>query len=177
MKRLFVGGMLTSCLVLFSVQVSSAQVEPPKVEIFAGYSYLQTEQDSVPNGGDISVAVNLTPSVSVTADVSAHRDRPIAGGGQTTIVFFRGGPKFKFLTTDRVTPFLQVLAGGVNASTRISGFSGSSTLFSAAAGFGLDVRVSRFIAIRAIQIDYDMILNHGTVVNSGRAAVGVVFRF
>jgi len=75
----------------------------------------------------------------------------------------------------------QILLGAVNVrATANSGNQNlevSDTSFSYGAGFGFDIRVNRFEAIRALQADYihTRFLEEGQ--NNGRFSFGIALRF
>ncbi|MFZ0738089.1 MAG: hypothetical protein WBL70_10435 [Candidatus Acidiferrales bacterium] len=78
-----------------------------------------------------------------------------------------------------VTPFVQVLLGGVVTSSGIERF-GWQSHFAMTAGGGIDVRVSKHFSIRPVQAEYFMTripdgLNNRQ--NNFRFGAGIVFRF
>lgn len=78
----------------------------------------------------------------------------------------------------RVTPFTQVLFGGLLATGGI-GRVGAQNAFAMTAGGGLDIKVSRFLAIRPAQAKYFMTrfpdgLNDRK--NNFRSGTGIVLR-
>jgi hypothetical protein len=88
------------------------------------------------------------------------------------------GPRAN-LRRGRVTPFAQVLFGGILASNRIGNL-GSENNFAMAAGGGIDLRVSRHFSIRPLQAEYFLTkipdgLNDRQ--NNFRLSAGIVFRF
>jgi outer membrane protein OmpA-like peptidoglycan-associated protein len=153
----------------------------PKVDLFLGYSYLQ----SVPkpadrnrlvwmNGGSTSIAFNLNRHLGLVADVGDFTNSEIrftgaykatvdvhdADGGVITYLF---GPRLSFRNHSRITPFAQTLFGGAHASdVVISKCRFSCTLlptedtFAMTAGGGLDIRIHHHFAIRLIQAEYLM---------------------
>jgi len=153
----------------------------PKVDLFLGYSYLQ----SVPkpadgnrlvwmNGASTSIAFNLNRHLGLVADVGDLTNSEIrftgaykatvdvhdADGGVITYLF---GPRLSFRNSSRVTPFVQALFGGAHASEIvISKCTSDCTLlptenaFAMTAGGGLDVRIHRHFALRLIQAEYLM---------------------
>jgi outer membrane protein OmpA-like peptidoglycan-associated protein len=152
-----------------------------KVDLFLGYSYLQ----SVPkltdgnrlvwmNGGSTSIAFNLNRHLGLVADVGDFTNSEIrftgaykatvdvhdTDGGVITYLF---GPRLSFRNHSRITPFAQALFGGAHASeVVISKCTSGCTLlptedtFAMTAGGGLDIRIHRHFAIRLIQAEYLM---------------------
>jgi len=85
---------------------------------------------------------------------------------------------------ERWEPFGQVLIGGTHATGLLapgnSGLPGPPTAFATLAGGGLDVRLSKHFALRAIEADYFFThFNNGVNAreNNLRIAAGLIFRF
>ena len=153
----------------------------PKAEVFGGYSYLHSSIVGVgfnSHGGSGSLSVNPTNWLGLVADVGGYHSSD-NGLGVTTISYLFG-PRFVARSSSPVTPFVQVLFGGVHSSASIGGASGSTNAFAMSAGGGLDVKVSPQVALRVIQAEYlftklnDGIDNHQ---NNVRVSAGIVFRF
>jgi len=179
----------------------------PKVEWFLGYSYLR----AVPaddanrlrwlNGGSTSLAYNFTRHLGLVGDfgVFNNSELRIAGARASYVVQSQGkvytyliGPRLSFRGRRRVTPFIQALFGGVQATEapRYSGCSGagctplpSETSFALTAGGGVDIRINHHLSFRAIQAEYMMTRfeNLSTGQNASqsdmRLSTGVVLRF
>ena len=178
----------------------------PRTEWFMGYSYLRAVPELAEgnrlvdlNGGSTSLAFNFNRYFGIVGDVGGFNDTRLllTGGGVSendqidkgTAFTYLGGPRLSF-RTDRVTPFVQVLAGGIYASEiTLSGCTGNCTLlpsasaFAMTAGGGLDIRIHRHLALRLIQAEYMMTrfndLNTGSSAtqNDMRLSTGLVFRF
>jgi opacity protein-like surface antigen/outer membrane protein OmpA-like peptidoglycan-associated protein len=182
----------------------------PKVEWFLGYSYLRGMPDLEPanrlywlNGGSMSIAYNFNRYLGLVADLGGFADSKIefpgTGGGASTVMSSYGavfpylfGPRLSFRGHERVTPFLQVLFGGIYATKVMmdSGCGGAGCIplpaenkFAWTGGGGLDVKVSHHVAIRIVQVEYLMtnFQNHNTGINElqndMRFSSGIVFRF
>jgi len=182
----------------------------PKVELFLGYSYLRGMPDLEPanrlywlNGGSMSIAYNFNRYLGLVADLGGFADSKIefpgTGGGASTVMSSYGavfpylfGPRLSFRGHERVTPFLQVLFGGIYATKVMmdSGCGGAGCTplpaenkFAWTGGGGLDVKVSHHVAIRIVQVEYLMtnFQNHNTGINElqndMRFSSGIVFRF
>jgi outer membrane protein OmpA-like peptidoglycan-associated protein/opacity protein-like surface antigen len=182
----------------------------PKIEWFLGYSFWRATPTSNGNrmgylhGGSTSVAYNFNQYVGFVADFAGFDDSKLtlfgpaasetlkAGGSAYT---FMVGPRLSYRKHEKFTPYAQVLAGVVHASSvSISGCTGdpsctpigSDTTFAAMAGAGLDINISHRIALRLIEADFllthfrDPIsatgLSHGWQDNT-RLSTGIVFRF
>ena len=147
----------------------------PKVEWFLGYSFWRamptanSNRMSYLNGGSTSVAYNFNRYVGVVADFGGYGNSRLTlfspTGSQTvnsdgsgyTYVF---GPRFSYRKYERFTPFVQVLLGGVHASSvTISGCAGnpnctalgSDNTFAVMMGTGLDIKINRHIALRPFE--------------------------
>ncbi len=186
----------------------------PRVELFLGYSGVwAVPSNSLGNrivwlsGGTGSVAFNVNRSLGFVADVAGYPDTRLRETGtganpagtvnsSGSVFTYLGGPRISFRKYERVTPFAQALFGDAHASkVTLSGCTGrlctplpTEDAFAMALGGGLDVKVSRHIAIRAIQAEYLMTrfadLTVGTsstgtrqTQNDVRLASGLVFRF
>ncbi len=158
------------------------------------------------NGWGASFSLNANRFFGFTADFSGqHGDvdvrivDPILGciavfppppGCTTGVNFstqqFLFGPRFT-LRGAGATAFVHVLLGA--ARTRLSSFTllggivpaRSETDFALAAGGGLDVRLSPFLALRAFQVDY-IPVHQGGIINQDfaqniRVQTGIVLRF
>jgi outer membrane protein OmpA-like peptidoglycan-associated protein len=153
----------------------------PKIDLFLGYSYLQ----SVPkltdgnrlvwmNGGSTSIAFNLNRHLGLVADVGDYTNSEIRfqGAYKTTVdvddadggvISYLFGPRLSFRNHRRITPFAQALFGGAHAGeVKLSNCASNCTLlpaentFAMTGGGGLDIRIHRHFAIRLIQAEYLM---------------------
>ncbi len=181
----------------------------PRVEWFLGYSYLRAVPELAAgnrlvylNGGSTSIAFNFNRYLGIVGDFGGFKDSKLllTGPGEPsgavnssgTAYTYLFGPRLSYRTHERITPFAQVLFGGIHASdvTLSSGCSGagctllpSENRFAMTAGGGLDVKVHHHIAIRLIQAEYLMTrfenLTTGSTAsqNDMRLSAGLVFRF
>jgi outer membrane protein OmpA-like peptidoglycan-associated protein len=182
----------------------------PKVEWFLGYSFWRATPTSNGNrigylhGGSTSVAYNFNRYVGFVADFAGFDNSKLTlfgpAGGETldaagSVYTFMVGPRLSFRKFERITPYAQVLAGVVHASSvTISGCTGdpsctpigSDTTFAAMAGVGFDINISHRIALRLLEADF--LLTHfqdpisATGLSRGwqdntRLSTGIVFRF
>jgi outer membrane protein OmpA-like peptidoglycan-associated protein len=152
----------------------------PRVELFIGYSFWQATPETnrnrvlYLNGGSTSVAFNFTPAFGVVFDVAGFADTrvrlPLNGTPPTRVYdasgevsTFMAGPRISF-RHDRITPFGQVLFGAAVASAvTVNACSGSlasceplarETAYAATAGGGVDLTLTRHIALRLFQLEY-----------------------
>jgi opacity protein-like surface antigen len=181
----------------------------PRVEWFLGYSYLRAVPELAAgnrlvylNGGSTSIAFNFNRYLGIVGDFGGFKVSKLllTGPGEPsgavnssgTAYTYLFGPRLSYRTHERITPFAQVLFGGIHASdvTLSSGCSGagctllpSENRFAMTAGGGLDVKVHHHIAIRLIQAEYLMTrfenLTTGSTAsqNDMRLSAGLVFRF
>jgi opacity protein-like surface antigen/outer membrane protein OmpA-like peptidoglycan-associated protein len=180
----------------------------PKVELFLGYSYLHAMPALAVgnrlvwmNGGSTSIAFNLNRYLGLVADVGVYTNSEIRFQGaylgtvnvdNTNVgaLSYLFGPRLSFRNHSRVTPFVQVLIGGMHANevmlancTFSCTLLPSQTSLALTAGGGVDVKVSHHFAIRVIQAEYLMTrfqdYNTGATAtqNDVRLSSGIVFRF
>ena len=171
--------------------LASAQDEAPKVEAFGGYSYLrvnpgQNVNGTNFNGGNGSLAYNLTPMLGVVADFGGYHWSN--SGADATAVTYLFGPKVA-LRHGPITPFAQALFGGAHGSGSFFNVcngctgSGSENAFAMAIGGGVDWNATPHIGIRLIQAEYLFTkFDEGgngrpSHQNNARISTGVVFRW
>ena len=186
-----------------------AYVSYPKVELFLGYSYLRgvptrspgNRMDSL-NGGSASLAFNLNRYLGIVADVGGYNATEIqlTGAGANpagvsdasgTAFTFMAGPRLSWRRYDRITPFAQVLVGGIHASAvTLSNCTGplctplpSENSLALTAGGGVDLKISRHVALRVVQAEYlmtdfaDLSTGERQTQNDIRLSSGLVFGF
>lgn len=167
---------------------ANAQNETPQLEIFGGYDYVRFNINAnIPgvapsasyngNGGGSQVEYNANRWLGVVGDLDGYyvAKNSTALAGAFSYLF---GPRFN-LRRGNVTPFAQVLFGGLTATSGI-GNSGVTSAFAVTAGGGLDCKLSKLISIRPVQAEYYLTkFNDGlnNRQNNFRFSSGVVFRF
>jgi opacity protein-like surface antigen len=177
---------LLGVLSLFGVAAHAQDV--PKIDVFAGYSYLQANPgvngvDSFHlNGGSASVAYNVKDWLSGVADFGGYTNGNILGTGSGTLSTYMFGPRVTYRHFGRITPFGQVLFGVAHAGSNAFDTTGSQNAFAMAVGGGVDYRLLQHLALRPFQVDYLMtrfgVGTTGTQTqNNLRVSTGVVFRF
>lgn len=181
----------------------------PRVELFLGYSYLRGVPTLSPgnrmdflNGGSTSIAFNLNRYLGLVGDFGGFdaSELQLTGAGANparvsnasgTAFTYMAGPRLSFRKYDRITPFAQVLFGGIHASqVTLSGCAGAlctplptENSFALTAGGGIDLRVHRHIDLRLVQAEYLMTnfanLSTGSrdTQNDIRLSSGLVFGF
>jgi opacity protein-like surface antigen len=164
-----------------------AQDATPRFEAYAGYDYTRynaiNDISHVPpssnvngNGGSAQPEFNVTAWLGIVGDFAGYA---VARNGYATThqISYLFGPRVSF-RGGRFTPFAQVLPGAVWASDAI--VLGSKTAFGMTAGGGIDVRVSRHIAVRPLQAEYFLTKfpdGNDNRQNNFRYSAGIVFRF
>jgi hypothetical protein len=159
----------------------------PVVEVGFNYSYLHltTAQSGNfnQNGGSGYMEYNLNKVVGLVADFGGYANgRAAVGGNSGTTFTYLFGPRFNWRKSHMV-PYVQFLFGGEN--TGLDGLSGQTTRngFAASAGGGLDISVTKHIALKPFEVEYitaqipDVVANRNSFQNDLRYSGGVVFRF
>ena len=167
------------CLVLLTAVSAPAQEEVPKVEMFGGYSWAGGDF----HGWGASVTGNVNRWFGVTADFSGHYSNGEPGfvRERQRAHSFLFGPRLS-LRRKRTNAFAYALFGGVRFREEVNvpsvGFSqsASDTGFNMALGGGLDVGLTRRVALRTFQLDYMRPNFFGESHHRGRLAFGLVLR-
>jgi hypothetical protein len=167
---------------------------PPltRVSVFAGYSYFNTNLSSVGRastyGWEASGEVKLYRWVSVVGDIDTHygsQGFPICqvfpNSGQVCSTFtadfiernFLVGPRLS-MTMGNFRPFAEILVGGAHVNA--GPFAGTDSSFAAAAGGGVDLKLTRRFSWR-FQGDYIRTQFFSTRQDNGRFSTGPVFHF
>jgi outer membrane immunogenic protein len=137
------------------------------------------------NGGSGWVAFNFTRALGIVGEIaSQHASDISSAGADLTLTSFLAGPRYTWAKADRFAPFAQVLLGVAHAGGTLAPggavLSGSANAFAMTAGGGLDIGLTRHIALRAFEADYYLThFDNGTNnrQNNLRIAAGVMFRF
>jgi opacity protein-like surface antigen len=184
----------TLCVSLLAVASWStvsayAQESAPKVDVFAGYSYVQanpgvTGVDSFHlHGGSASLAYHITGWLGGVGDFGGYTNGNIlnthTSGTFSTYLF---GPRVSYRHYARITPFGQVLFGAAHANAAAFGTASTQNAFAMTVGGGVDYKLLDHFAIRPLQAEYLMTrFGEGTLgtrtQNNLRVATGFLFRF
>jgi len=162
-------------LVVLLAASALAQEETPTVDLFGGYSYVHT---STPvsglnaNGASASLAINANHWLGFVADFGGYHGsiEPI-GITNFTYLF---GPRFSYRSKSPVTPFAQVLLGGVHQTAGAFGASDSHNAFAMTAGGGFDLHADSHWSWRVVQAEY-LFTNLQNQQNNLRVSTGVVY--
>jgi peptidoglycan-associated lipoprotein len=136
------------------------------------------------NGGSGWIAVNFSHSLGIVGEVASQHASNISGSSaDLTLTSFLAGPRYTWGHAFHFAPFAQVLLGGAHASGSLapgsSGLPGSANSFGMIAGGGLDIGLTRHIALRAFEADYYLTRFDNGVndhQNNLRIAAGVIIR-
>jgi outer membrane immunogenic protein len=137
------------------------------------------------NGGNAWVAFNLSHSLGIVGEIaSQHASNISSSGADLTLTPYLVGPRYTWAHARHFAPFAQLLLGGAHASGDLapgnSGLPGSANAFGMIAGGGLDISLTRHIALRAFEADYYLTRFDNGVndhQNNLRIAAGVIIRF
>jgi len=189
MKRLFAVSLI-ACATF--APAAFAQSQPSAGwEVGAGYNYVHTNAPPAAcgcfsmNGGVASVARQFTPRFGVEAEVNGVYNANVNATGQSlTLYTYVAGPRYRFTPTRRVGPYAQVLVGASHASGGLYGTATSATgtanAFATSLGGGIDLAISKHVALRLIQADYLLTLlpnNVNSRQNNVSLSTGFVIRF
>jgi outer membrane protein OmpA-like peptidoglycan-associated protein/opacity protein-like surface antigen len=200
-RRLAMLAATIAVLCTFAARAAAQDEPPPKWELFGGYSVfdpgatvygelpgallpLSSRLEWNPRGAGASVTYNFDKWLGLTLDTSTHW-----GSGESTFVKriddaafsnLSFGPKITF-RHERFSPFLEVLVGDHRLMP--DAFHDVDKL-GVMIGGGLDVKVSRHIALRLIRADF-VLSNYrygpssvpSTEIRGLRAQTGLVFMF
>jgi Outer membrane protein beta-barrel domain len=144
---------VTAVLLMTTLGAGVAGAQAPKVEVAGGYAYLRETEVSLPGGWFVSGGASVNGWFGVVGTVTGHYKTETVGRAKvdTRLHTFMGGPKFTY-RTERLTPYLTLLAGGARVGARAAapGVTApeSETRLAAQSGVGLDVNVSSKLGVR-----------------------------
>ena len=180
--------LLLSLVTIFGISASAQ--EQPKVDVFAGYSYLRS-YPATPgvggfnlNGGSASAAYNFRDWVSGVADFGGYHVGTADGVNvDDHVLTYMFGPRFTYRGHRRITPFGQVLFGAAHTGSGFFASANSHNALATSFGGGVDWNVRDRFSVRPVQFDY--LLTHFPEATSGsnltqnnlRVSAGIVFHF
>jgi hypothetical protein len=153
-----------------ALAAQAPQPENPKVEAFAGYSYLRNSGNGF-NGWEGQLTYNFNPHFGATGDFSGYYRTAAAFEPLSGFSVSANQRMYSYLFGPTATArfgknsvFGHALFGGVHSSVG-AGFTApiigsfntgvnSATAFGMALGGGVDIGLNRMFAIRAAQVDY-----------------------
>ena len=169
-------------LVLLLTFTLAAQDKATQMETFLGYTFTRfNSATNVPafsaNGGSGQFVYNFSNWLGGVADFGAVHNGNIHNIHlDSTAATFLLGPRAALRRWSRFTPYVQTLFGGVYGTTSVAvppdvlligddvvvpagthlRATAQQTSFAMTAGGGLDIRVSKHVSIRPIQLEYFM---------------------
>ena len=152
--------------------------EPLGTDLFAGYSYAKLD-DASRHGASLALGFHALGPVAGFVDLGAHWGSQ--EGTSRSDLTLMAGPGVRFGSRGGTLVFVRALAGVVRDTSSLGvldvDISESESAFGVLAGGGVDVRVSRSLALRA-QGDYQWTDSDTLSKKSGfRLGAGVVYRF
>jgi opacity protein-like surface antigen len=170
----------TSVIGAAMLLVSTAAAQDwPKYETSLNYTFTRfNSATNVPafraNGGSGQFAYNFNRWLGGLVDLGAVHNGNIHNVHlDSTITNYLAGPRVSVLRGSRVTPYFQVLVGGVYATTSTAAplaliaqdageipngtairATRQETAFGMSAGGGLDIKLSKHVSFRPIQVEY-----------------------
>ena len=173
-----------------SGQVPPIRTPPPALlEVTLGYSTLRS--NTIPGGcacfwmqgGKAEFQAALSSRIGLVSEIAGHHAHDINSAGEDlSLVSYLFGPRLSWRVR-RFTPFVQTLIGGVHGFDAIFPSTNNSTVvpdaFAIAAGGGMNIALSRHLALRPFQLDYfltDLPNNSANRQNSFRLGSGIVFK-
>jgi outer membrane immunogenic protein len=181
-----------STLAFTSAVARRAQAQSgSRVEVGLDYNYVRS---NVPNGGcgcfglnggSGWVAFKFTRSLALVGEIASQNASNISTtGANLTLTSYLAGARYSWTHAARFAPFAQALLGGAHAGGTLapgnSGLPGSANAFALTAGGGLDIGLTRRIALRALEADYYLTRFDNGVndhQNNLRIEAGVIVRF
>jgi hypothetical protein len=135
-------------------------------------------------GGKAEFSAAFGRSFSLVGEIAGlHVSNVNSANGGIGLLSYLIGPRFSYRGYSRFTPFGQVLIGGVYGFDAYfpnsNGLIGTPDGFAMAGGGGVNVPVSRRLAIRPVQVDYFQTqLPNGAAnrENNLRLGAGIVFQ-
>jgi hypothetical protein len=149
-------GVLLVCgLFVASAWPDAAQAQPPRLQLFAAYSFVHDRElnDGLPTGFAVGAGGRITDWFAVVGEVGGST-RAFGLSDEDdlrlTLYSFLMGPQFARRGHRVLTPFLQILVGGVRAGGSFYGDQDASTLFAVQPGGGVDVAITPRIGVRLL---------------------------
>ena len=140
-------------LLMVTSGVATVAAQTPKGELTAGYAYLHETDLSVPGGWFVSGGGSVNNWFGVVGVVTGHYRTETAGpvSVDTKLHTFMGGPKFTY-RTNRVAPYITLLAGGARVGAKATAAGGTETVsetrLAAHTGAGVDLNVTSRLGVR-----------------------------
>ena len=195
-------------LAVLLASTAAAQDRATQMETFLGYTFTRfNSATQIPafsaNGGSAQFVYNFNNWLGGVADVGAVHNGDIHNVHlDSTFTNFLLGPRLAMHKWSRFTPYFQTLFGGVYATTSTAvdttvvtpggiviptgsflRATHSDTAFGMTVGGGLDIKMSKHVSFRPIQLEYFLtrlrnpVTDHENNQNNLRYSAGVNFTF
>lgn len=186
---------VTLCLFLLraasAVRAQEAQTaQSPKIDVAVTFIGERSLRSATPNsfwmqGGSIELGTNTWRGLGIAANVTGTHASAIDGTTiPLSIVTTTFGPRYRWHADHRVSIYGEGLIGEANGFKSlfptVTGSQTSANGLAAQAGGGLDYRLSRHVAVRAVEAAWQHTqLPNGTnnIQNDLRLGAGIVVRF
>ena len=182
MKRYaFIAGVICLSGTFVTAQESGA----PAVEVGVNYSFVHVTSPQGlgsygENGGSASFAYNVNRTLGLVGDLGGYD----SGNLGVHTFSYMVGPRLNWRMS-RVVPYVQFLFGGIHewGFANSDGTSSTPNAFATAAGGGVDINITRHIALKPFQLEYFMtqlpnsVSTPNSVQNNLRYSAGLVFNF
>jgi len=178
--------LLTFAFLIVFLSLASAPKAYSQVELYGGYSHLSlnsapSNMGSSSNGWEGEAYLHLLGPWGVEADYSNHYGVNPAlqlGGNRYYVPRFTElyGPRFT-LALPRIHPYVHALVGTVNGTAQTLTGRVSENALGMGFGGGLNVRGTRHIWLRLVQVDYIRAQFTNNTQNDMRVSAGLIFRF
>ena len=178
--------LLLMCLSLsIFVTPLAAQYEPPPLEVFGGISFVSPDGlNGTVKGGQGEFVMNLSEKFSLLFDVGIQKKTftvtfPDGFGGTITQDFkftfaqIQTGFRYYLVRNERFSVFGHLMTGGFF----ISSGGQDSNAGTITPGGGVEIIISRKIAIRPVQVDAIIAQGFSGTGTNMRFAAGIVYRF
>jgi opacity protein-like surface antigen len=176
---------LCLALVVLALSLCAAAADQPRVEFFGGPSWGHLDHTGISIAGlkdnywgwVASGNFNMNKWIGLKADISGHYG-DVVPGTRANSYSFLFGPQLS-IRGEHATPFAHALFG----FNRVASSGASDTAFAMAFGGGLDINVSKILAVRLGQLDWlhtrhdARSLGGREFQNNIRYAGGIVLRF
>jgi opacity protein-like surface antigen len=182
MKKLFALAVLATLATLPSMAESFPAQTSTNLHAFGGYQYFRDGFSGGENlnGIEGAFAVDVVKHLNITADIgtASKKINPVTA----RITTYTFGPTVFLSSHARVNPFAHFLIGGatVSASASEQGVNASASQngFAMKLGGGFDLKVTKPVSVRLLQLDWnDFRINSTNYKDEVSLGTGVVFNF
>jgi hypothetical protein len=142
-----------------SAAVPASAQTAPRVDLSVGYETEHIPGQTYPFGVSADVSGAITDSVRLVGELGMALDQQSVStlNGTLSLYHYGVGPRFT-TTVGHVSPFVQVIAGGVHTRADLvlptgAAFSGSDNAFMLQPGVGVEFSITRHFGIVG-QVDY-----------------------